>query len=193
MIFKEAEARKDLKNFLSKSRYKHSLGVVNTALKLAEKHGIDLYKAEISALFHDFAKEFKDEYSLNLLKEMKNEDQFFKNNPSVAHGITGAYILKRDYYLEDEEILSAIRKHTFGSAEMSDLDRLIFVADAIEPSRDYPGVVKYRKIAKEDLYLVSILIVRDNIKYLIKKNRKIYKDSVDMYNNGVSLLSEYND
>ncbi len=192
-MFDEKRAREDLKDLVSKKRYKHVLGVVETALELAKDYDIDPYKVEIAALFHDFSKDLEDEEALDLLKKIGCENQVLLDKPSLAHGFTGAYILEKNYGLEDEDILSAIRKHTFGSDDMSDLDRIVFVADAIEPGRDYPKVEKYRKIAKKDLFLASMLIVRDNLKHLIKRNSKICSYSIDMYNSGLDILKEFDD
>ncbi len=180
--FDKKRAVRDLKANLSEERYLHSLGVAKTAKRLAEIHGEDADKAYLAGLFHDFAKYISTEDGLDYLKKMKVNDGFLLDNSNLAHGQIGAYILEKEYSLEDKEILSAIAKHTFGDVNMSKLDKIIYIADAIEPNRDYPSVEDLRKLAEEDLNLTCLEYLKNSFKYLIKNNKKIYHKSIDMYN-----------
>ncbi len=181
-MFNREQALKDMQRNLSEKRYKHSIAVAQTARELAKIHGVDQEKAYTAGLFHDFAKYMTDEKSLVYLKEMNLQDEFLLASATLAHGKIAAYILEKDYDLMDKEILSAIDKHTFGDVEMSNLDKIVYIADAIEPNRNYPSVSTLRNLAKEDLNLVCYEYLKHNFKYLLENDRKIYKKSLEMYN-----------
>ena len=149
------ELRKKLKKNLPDVRYEHSLGVEYMSAALAMVHGVDIEKAEIAGLLHDCAKILHD--------ESKVAHAFF--GPEVAHDMYG---------IEDEEILSAIKWHTTGKADMTDLEKIVFIADFIEPSRaNLPIMEEVRKTAFKDLTYAVYLITERTLDYLNGKNSPV--------------------
>ena len=136
---------------MSERRFRHVLGVEETAVALAAKYGADEAKASIAALTHDYAKERpNDEFEL-IIRRDGFDLALLNYGNEIWHGLVGADIVQRELAIDDEEILQAIRVHTTGAAKMSLLDKIIYVADYIEPGRDFPGVKEAREIALVDL------------------------------------------
>jgi len=168
-----------VKRKLSKKRYEHTLGVRDKAIYLADRWGADKSKAEIAAYFHDWAKELKDEELLEMAVHYGiNISLYDKLTPQVLHGMIGSYLVKDQFGINDEEILSAIAKHTLGAEEMSKLDKIIFIADMIEPGRDYPGVLRIRELVEESLDEAVLLGFDSTISLLIKKQKLIHPQTV---------------
>lgn len=168
------EMNKYLKESLLESRYNHTVGVVNTAIELAEIHEEDKFKAEIAALSHDIGKNMKVDDLRKLIKEeciALTIDE--EKNIQIWHAIVAPILGKKIFKIEDEEILSAMRWHTTGKENMSKLDKIIYLADLIEPSRKFDGVDELRKLAKEDLDIAMIKALTHTIKYLLDKDLAI--------------------
>lgn len=141
-----------IKNRFSKSRWEHILGVRETALDLAAINGADQEKTALAALLHDYGKTLTGKELIAKAKElglMLCEDDYLC--PDLLHGPVGALLVKEDLNISDEEILQSIASHTLGSEAMSMLDKIIFLADMIEPTRDYPGVEELRRQVYYDL------------------------------------------
>ena len=118
-------------------RYEHTLGVSYTAMALAMRYGQDLDQAELAGLLHDCAKYFNDEEIIKKCRKHGIEvSEAELRAPAVLHAKYGAWLAKNRYGVSDPEILSAIRWHTTGRANMTTLDKIIYVADYIEPRRD---------------------------------------------------------
>ena len=162
------EIQKKLKKELKPSRYKHTMGVVETAGKLAEIHSYDVGKARLAALLHDCAKEIPDEQKFSMCREYGvSVTDAERANPPLLHAKCGALVAEYKYGIGDEEILHAIRVHTTGCIHMSLLDEIIFVADYIEPGRDQaPHLKKLRKLAQRDLEQTTYRIMADTVCYL---------------------------
>ena len=163
-----------MKNYLEenlvKGRYLHTLGVVETAKRLAKIYGVDIKKAEIAALAHDIAKNLSPQELLKVIGE-NNIDLSFdeKNTRELWHSIVGPIMAREHFEIEDDEILSAIRWHTTGKENMSKLDKIIYLADMIEPSRDFSGVEELRNVSKDDLDKAMLNALTHTIKYLLEK------------------------
>ena len=172
-----------LKANLTEERYQHSLGTAECAKSLAKKYGLDTDKAYLTGLIHDCAKCLSDEEFLtyeNLLED------FEKPSKKTWHAPVGAYIAKTVYGIDDEEILSAIRWHTVGKKDMTCLEKIIFLADKIEPNtRDKEYREKISNLLKENEGLNKALLecYKQTIKSLVKRNLKICPVTVDIYNN----------
>lgn len=137
---------------LSEGRYDHTVRVADTATRLARAHGLDEHKVRLAALLHDAARETPGEEFLRLAREWGVRiGDFEKENPKLLHGPIAAELARRELGVEDEEVLDAIRHHTTGSPGMSPLALVLYVADKIEPDRDYPSVQLLRELAPEDL------------------------------------------
>lgn len=146
--------RRKLAEVLKPSRYKHTLGVAQTAVRLAQRYGVDPAKAELAGLLHDCAKYIPASELRSMVREhIPDADADELATVSVLHAPAGAVIAYRDYGVRDRDILSAIRRHTLGAVEMSPLDALIYVADFIEPNREiFDGLEDARRLAETDLF-----------------------------------------
>lgn len=171
-----------VKEQLTEHRYEHTLGVMETAIVLARKYHADVKRAETAAIFHDYAKfRPKDEMKQIIINERMPADLLFHHS-ELWHAPVGAYLVKTEVGIEDEEILDAIRYHTSGREHMTQLEKVIFVADYIEPGRHFPGVEEVREVVKEDLDLALIYSLRNTIMFLAKKNQAIYPETIHTYN-----------
>ena len=135
---------------LSEKRYRHTLGVLETAKGLAEKYGVDIQKAEMAAIFHDACKNLDIE-EMNMLVEQYEIGDIYIDKPQLAHSKLAAAILKDKFEVYDEDILNAISYHTTGRAGMSMLEKIIYVADATEPNRTYEDAKRLNALAYSDL------------------------------------------
>ena len=162
--------RKKVKDVMTKSRYEHTLGVEFTAASLAMRYGIDIDKAEIAGLLHDCAKCIDDEDKLDDCKKYKIElTDVEKKNPFLIHSKLGAVYANKLYGIDDEEIISAIRFHTTGKPDMTMLEKIIFIADYIEPGRDKaPNLQEIRKMSFVDIDEAMYMILKDTLDYLEK-------------------------
>ena len=178
-----SEMIKKLKQKLNEKRFVHSVGVEYTAANLAYVYGADVEKARIAGLLHDCAKCITSEEKYRKAKKHSlpiNRSE--KANPDLLHGKLGAYYAKRKYDVRDEEILSAITYHTTGHPGMSLLDKIIFVADYIEPNRKPVKELDIiRKEAFEDLDKCVIHILKNTLDYLNSKNAIIDETTEQTY------------
>jgi len=160
--------RKKLKKNLPEKRYEHSLGVEYTSACLAMVYGVDIQKAELAGLVHDCAKHFSDKELISLCRQAGIELTTSELDSSqILHAIYGPVLAKREYGIEDEEVLSAVRWHTTGKADMSLLDMIVYTADYIEPSRQrLERIDEFRKLAFSNLKLCVYKITETIIKYL---------------------------
>ncbi len=177
---------KKLKKHLDEERYVHTLGVMYTAAALAMAHGCDLEKAQTAGLLHDCAKCIPNEKKLKLC-EKKNipVSEIEEKAPFLLHSKLGVYIARKKYEVEDKEILSAIRWHTTGRPEMTQLDKIIYLADYIEPGRDKaPNLDKVRRLAFEDLDACMYEVLKDTLDYLGEQS----EDTGPGYKRSIYLL-----
>lgn len=164
------------KNFTEKRRV-HTYAVRDTAMKLAEVYGADKEKAEIAALFHDMFRGTS-EAVINMYVRQLGLPERYLNNPNLAHGKIAAIIMKRDYGIEDEDIINAVDYHTTGRAGMSLLEKIIYLADAIEPNRNYPTVDELREMAYKGLDAAVIKSLENSISYIESKGLYLDPDTV---------------
>ncbi|OFI48949.1 HD domain-containing protein [Floricoccus tropicus] len=179
---------KKVKAQMSKKRYEHVLAVEEQAIKLAKIHGVDEYKAGLAGLLHDYAKELPAEEFKRLIKKYDLDKDLLNWGNNVWHGMVGIYKIQEDLGLKDKEILHAIKVHTVGCKKMSDLDKVVYVADYIEPHRDFPGVYKARCLAKKDLNEAVAYETRGTVKHLIDREIKIYPQTLETYNYYIDYL-----
>lgn len=167
--------RKQVKKALDKDRWEHTKGVAYTACCLAMAHDADMEQAMLAGFLHDCAKCIPNEEKLALCKKYKVDlTDVEKRNPYLIHAKLGAYLAKKDYGVDDPEILHAIRVHTTGAPEMSLLDKILFVADYIEPGRDKARRLgELREKAFRDLDETLLCILSDTVLYLSKGTREI--------------------
>ena len=138
-------------SYLKHKRIPHVLGTEQEAVRLAERYGADVEKARVAALLHDCTKKLSMEEQLALCEKYGIQlDELEQKALKLLHSKTGAAIA-RDMFGVDDEIYSAIWYHTTGHANMTKLEKIIYLADYIEPTRDFPGVDELRNVCYEDL------------------------------------------
>lgn len=165
---------------LKDSRKKHTFGVVKTAKQLAAAYNQDISKAETAALFHDIAKPLSVEESDAEVRKFNIGSQFI-GNTNLAHGRIAACWAKEYYGIEDQDILNAIRYHTCARAGMSMLEKIIFVADAVEPGRTYPEAERLRNEAFDDIEGVYRFILKWTVADLRQKGIDPGVDTIEAY------------
>lgn len=185
------EIRKSLKKELDKSRYEHTMGVMYTAAALAMAHGADQKKAMLAGLLHDCAKCIPNEEKMELCKKYHIElTQAEINNPALIHAKLGAFLARKKYHVTDEEVLHAILVHTTGEPGMNLLDKIIYIADYIEPGRDKAkNLPVVRPLSFQNLDTALLKILGDTLDYLKSTGKEIdtlteqtyqyYKSKVD--------------
>ncbi len=179
-----------LERKLSAKRYAHSLGCAETAKKLALLYNLDAKKAYIAGLIHDCAKNFENEELINIIRnEIKTGfDETELKNPKTYHAIVGAHFAKEIFEIEDAEIINSIRRHTIGSVDMTTFDKIIFLADKIEPnSRDEKYSKKIFKLIEDNKGIIGLDVAilkcfTETIKSLVKKKLYICPSTIDVYN-----------
>lgn len=165
------EIQNKLKHELDDFRYRHTIGVMYTAASLAMCHGANLENAMLAGLLHDCAKCIPDAQKILLCEEYHIEltDTELKNH-ALIHPKLGAYIARENYGIQDMELLHAIAAHTTGHPDMTTLEKIIFIADYIEPGRETaPHLTELRKLAFEDLNRAMYRILEDTLNYLHEK------------------------
>ncbi|MFL2028042.1 bis(5'-nucleosyl)-tetraphosphatase (symmetrical) YqeK [Loigolactobacillus zhaoyuanensis] len=167
---------------LSAGRFAHVQRVEQTAIELAQKYGVDVQRAGLAGLVHDYAKQRSDSEFKQIIRQQQFDPDLLTANNGIWHGVVGAYLIERELGIHDQQILNAVRRHTVGAVEMTDLDQLIFVADFIEPGRDFPGVDQARAAAAESLIAGVRFEVSHTLKFLLAKQVKIYPKTIDTYN-----------
>lgn len=172
-----------VKKKLSPKRFNHSKRVMETALVLAEKHEVDLEKIKIAALLHDYAKDLKAIEMVRLIERSGGSVSSLElAEAEILHGPVAAIIAREEFLIEDKDILESIKYHTTGNVGLSKLAKIIYLADAIEPSRQYPGLKKIRETVEEDLDMALLLSLDSTLEYLIQKGRLIHPLSIETRN-----------
>ena len=172
--------KKDLETMLSPKRYAHTIGVMETALKLADCYGENREKVMIASLCHDIAKELTLDEMNRLTRHLKL-DKVVRNSKSLLHGPAGAVLAKKLYKVE-KRIYNAIFYHTTGRLKMSLLEKIIFVADMAEPSRNFKDIEKLRSIMCENIDDAVVISASLTISFLIENNKPIYPLTLDARN-----------
>ena len=160
--------QKKLSKYLDEDRYNHTLGVMYTCAALAMVHGCDMKDAQAAGLLHDSAKCIPNKKKLKMCEHNKIPvTEFEKGHPFLLHAKLGAYLAEEKYGIKDPEILSAITYHTTGKPEMSVLEKIVYIADYIEPGRfKAPNLAKIRKLAFQNLDECMYEILKDTLIYL---------------------------
>lgn len=184
--FTEPEILEKLKATLTPHRYTHTLGVAETAERLAPKCGVDPHRARLAGLLHDCAKSMPlDEMRALVVASLPDLDDEELETRAILHAPAGMVLAQRDYGVRDRAILSAIRKHTVGSGSMSPMDALIYVSDFIEPGREpFPGLEKARKAAEKDIYKAMCVCADLTEKHVRSRGQKVHPRTL-------ALLDEY--
>jgi predicted HD superfamily hydrolase involved in NAD metabolism len=182
-MLEKQEALLIIKSRLSPRRFQHSLQVAEVASDMAEYYGVNQEKAYLTGLLHDYAKGIPAAELLLIATEnnlLENEvDQLL---PDLLHAPVGAFLLEKELAIADKEILQAVKSHTLGSLDMNDLDKIIFLADMIEPGRDFPGLERLKCLAWRNLDEGMLFGLESTIKYCLDQRRLLHPLTIEVRN-----------
>lgn len=179
-MYQVEKIKNDLRSSLSVKRYEHSLRVAEEARRLAKVYRVDEEKAYVAGMVHDVAKEFTDEENIKWLSNYHIDNKVLDTEfKTVIHAQIGAIVAKEKYHLDDD-ICQAIRYHTIGNIKMELLDKIVFVADKIEPLKDYPGIEDERILAYQNIDEALFLCLKNQKKKQELKGKKIHPDSLEL-------------
>lgn len=168
------------RNRLSDKRYAHTLRVAETAEGLAEPHGLDPHRARLAALLHDSARELGNEELLRLATEAGHEAVGAeREKPNLLHGPVAAILARRELGIEDEGVLEAVRVHTTAAPGMASLAFALYVADKVEPARDYEGVEDLRALAQRDLRAATLGALKRAVAHNEGRGREAHPSSLE--------------
>lgn len=178
------EINEKLVEMLPERRMQHSLNVADCAVKLCDIYGYNKEKAYIAGLVHDCAKYLNnDQVDYYVNKYNINLDEYEMNNLALSHSLIGSYIAEYEFKINDVEIIDAIRYHTTGKENMSLLEKIIYMADLIEESRNFPNVDLLRNLSYSGKLDEALLISFDNtIKFVIDNKQLIHPRTVSARN-----------
>lgn len=180
--YNEAQILKKLRQVLTPHRYTHTLGVADTAERLAPKCGVDPHRARLAGLLHDCAKSMPlEEMRTLVLENLPDLDAQELETRQILHAPAGMILARDVYGVRDPQILSAIRKHTVGAGDMSAMDALIYVADFIEPGREaFPGLEKARRLAEKDIYRAMLCCAELTAKHLRARGQDVHPRTLNL-------------
>ena len=167
-----------LKKALDHQRFEHTLGVEKTAREMARAFGEDEEKAALAGLLHDCAKCMPLE---RMIKAAKGEeiDPVMKESKALMHALAGRCVAREIYNVEDEAVLDAIRWHTTGRANMTALDKIIYLADMIEPNRKpYPGLETLRELCMKDLDQAMHTALQMSLRHVEEQGKTLHPDTM---------------
>ncbi|WP_209280026.1 bis(5'-nucleosyl)-tetraphosphatase (symmetrical) YqeK [Levilactobacillus yiduensis] len=177
-----AELLAKISQQLKPKRFKHVQRVEQTAIDLAKRNDVNLEKASIAGLVHDYAKQRPDADFIAAIKQYHLDPILLDYGNAIWHGVVGAELIKHELGIYDEDILNAVRHHTTGAVYMSPLEQIVYMADYIEPQRDFPGVDEARRLAKTDLAKSVAFQAKHTLAYLVDNGKPVYPKSIDTYN-----------
>jgi predicted HD superfamily hydrolase involved in NAD metabolism len=178
-----AERKALLKASLPTKRYEHSIAVYKTAKEIAKTCGVDVEKAKLAGLLHDCGREIPTKDFIEKIKEVGIKADIVEiNQPILLHDKLGVYYAEHKYDVHDKEILDAILYHTTGAPHMSKLAMVIYLADILEPARDYPGVDDLRKLVTQDLEQTLFQAYIQTIKFLLDGKQLVHPNCIEAYN-----------
>ncbi len=160
--------RKKMEKTLDPKRFEHTLGVTYTAAALAMCYQVDINKAQIAGLLHDSAKCMDNEKKITICQKHNIQiNDIEKQNPFLLHAKVGSYIAMKKFGINDPDIINAILNHTTGRPGMSNLEKIIYIADYIEPGRKQaPNLTEVRKLAFQNLDSALLKILENTLSYL---------------------------
>ncbi len=173
-----------LSKILKKDRYNHTLGVMYTAASLAMCYGADIRKAMTAGLLHDCGKYLSAEEQIRLCRKKNislTESEL--EMPALVHAKLGAYLARHEYGITDPDILDAITYHTTGRPDMTLLEKIVYIADYIEPNRkEIPGLDQIRRIVFTDIDRAVCLSAGSTVRYLRNGGKAVDPMTVNTYN-----------
>jgi predicted HD superfamily hydrolase involved in NAD metabolism len=182
-IYPRCHLKQILEEHLGPKRYHHSLMVEQAALQLAVLHNGDWYRAGLAGLLHDICRDHHPNWQREYMERhgcFLSEE--WKVNPQIWHSVCGSLYLRQELGISDPGILRAVRYHTTGRAGMSQLEQIVFVADAISADRNYPGVEALRKTAQHSLDEAMFVCLSHTLEEVAKRGLPLVRESREAYN-----------
>ncbi|SIS36768.1 bis(5'-nucleosyl)-tetraphosphatase (symmetrical) YqeK [Salimicrobium flavidum] len=191
-------SREGLQSFvrphLTEERFEHTVRVTQTAHELAEIYGGDSEKIEVAGMLHDYAKYRPEQEMARWIEESVDlSKDLLSYSPVLWHGPVGVKMIEKEWGALSKDVKTAIASHTTGNAHMSLYDKIIFLADYIEPGRSFPGVEETRELADRNLDEACLFALDNTIRFLMKKKQTIYPDTFHAYNALQRLQEEQNE
>ena len=178
----QKQAKELVRSRLSDKRYEHTLNVRKMAVKLAKRHDADEDRAALAALLHDAAKEISKDEMRAIMKAHPEYAEGGEERPTpVWHGICAAILARTEWGVTDEAVLSAIACHTAGKAGMTQLDKILYLADMTSAERDWPGVEKLRKLEMKDLDVAMLAALRQTNGFVLSEGKPLDPESKAAY------------
>lgn len=171
-----------LKDHLDDKRYEHCLRVEATAIDLAKHYDADWQNAGIAGLLHDLMKQEDDEEMRDVIISENLDLDMLTFGSSIWHGPIAATYVQKHLGIDDDEILRAIKFHTTGTNDMSLIEKIVYVADYIEPARDFEEANTTRELAYEDIDKAVGYQTRQELMYLVSNKVEIYPNTLFTYN-----------
>lgn len=179
---KRDEAIEIVKPHLKKLRFEHTLRVAETAKDLAKRYNEPEEKIELAAIFHDYCKYRPLDQMERIITKSKLPKDLLDYHHELWHGPVASLLIEQEYGITDNNIKNAIYYHTTGRANMTTFEMIIFLADYIEPGRNFPGLDEVRSYAESDLNMACFLASKNTINHLIGKSQTIYPETFYAYN-----------
>ncbi|MBQ4088186.1 MAG: bis(5'-nucleosyl)-tetraphosphatase (symmetrical) YqeK [Clostridia bacterium] len=175
------QMKEKLSTMLTDHRYTHSMGVMETAVKLAHLYGVDPEKAQIAGLLHDCAKQIEKPVQLAMCDELGLElDDIKRENLALLHAELGAELAKIEFGVTDEDIIRAIRNHTLGRKNMSDLEKILYLSDMMEPNRrEYEGLAGLRELSEKNLTEATLYGLELTIAHIERKGQVLHTQTME--------------
>jgi len=175
--------RRELEKRVPQKRLAHSIGVMDTAVKLAARWGANVEKARAAGLLHDVTKALTYDEQLKLCDRFGIMiDAVERREPKLLHAVTGAYVVRREFKIDDDDIFDAIRYHTTARADMSMLEIAVYLADFIEPGRDFEGVDDVRRAVERGPYEGLLYALDFSIYEVVGKKSMLHPDTIEARN-----------
>ena len=182
------ELLRKVKQQMNDHRFQHTLGVASTAVKLAKKYGADPDQAELAGILHDYCKYWDKERMRSIIEENEQiSSDLLRYDKELWHAPVGAIVVKKELGIADPIVLDAIAYHTSGRSGMGLLEKILWLADYIEPGRHFPGVEEVRELAENNLDGALIKAVGNTILFLVKQKKRIYPLTLETYNDLIAL------
>lgn len=185
------DALKLVKPHLTEERYAHTERVTDTAIRLAKIYDESEEAVMLAAVFHDYAK-YRDQKEMKkIIADSDLPNDLLAYHHELWHGPVASLLISKEFGIDNPDIISAIRWHTTGTINMQPIDKIIYLADYIEPGRDFPGLDQVRQFSTNNLDYACFLAVRNSICFLLNKERLIYPDTLFMYNDLNQKLGDH--
>ncbi|MBP1930484.1 bis(5'-nucleosyl)-tetraphosphatase (symmetrical) YqeK [Ammoniphilus resinae] len=191
MTFDRENLLQQVRAQMTEHRFIHTLGVASTAEALAKQYGADPEEADLAGILHDYCKFWEREKMEEIIqREESISAVLLLYDKELWHAPVGAYIVERDLGITNQNVLDAIRYHTSGRKNMTLLEKILWVADYIEPGRQFPGVDEIRELAHQNLNEALLKALGNTLMFLIKQKKRIYPLTVEAYNGMLADLQE---